>query len=163
MWASLVAQTVKSPPAGQGTNFNPWVGKIPWRRKWQPTPVFLPGKSHGWRSLAGYSPWRRKELDTTEWLHFHFLTIQISDVLWRELEMDQRQSPWRSHYFMLGTGHSSPPHPSLLEWALLQAAFTLWRWKSCGWVSGYSNVGHVFDFFFLFPLPEPPVCQISNW
>ena len=36
--------------------FNPWVGKIPWRRKWQPTPVFLPGKSHGQRSLVGYSP-----------------------------------------------------------------------------------------------------------
>ena len=40
--------------------FNPWVGKIPWRRKWQPTPVFLPGESHGW-SLVGYSPWSRKE------------------------------------------------------------------------------------------------------
>ena len=37
-----------------------------WRRKWQPTPVFLPGKFHGWRSLAGYSPWSCKELDTTE-------------------------------------------------------------------------------------------------
>ena len=36
--------------------FNPWVWKIPWRRKWQPTPVFLPGESHGQRSLAGYSP-----------------------------------------------------------------------------------------------------------
>ena len=36
--------------------FDPWVGKIPWRRKWQPTPVFLPGKSHGQRSLVGYSP-----------------------------------------------------------------------------------------------------------
>ena len=36
--------------------FDPWVGKIPWRGKWQPTPVFLPGKSHGQRSLAGYSP-----------------------------------------------------------------------------------------------------------
>ena len=36
--------------------FDPWVGKIPWRRKWQPTPVFLPGKLHGWRSLVGYSP-----------------------------------------------------------------------------------------------------------
>ena len=46
--------------------FNPWVRKIPWRRKWQPTPVFLPGKSHGQRSLADYSPWGRKELDTTE-------------------------------------------------------------------------------------------------
>ena len=36
--------------------FNPWAGKIPWKRKWQPTPVFLPGKSYGQRSLAGYSP-----------------------------------------------------------------------------------------------------------
>ena len=45
--------------------FNPWVGKI-WRRKWQPTPVFLPGESHGWRNLVGYSPWDHKELDTTE-------------------------------------------------------------------------------------------------
>ena len=45
--------------------FNPWVRKIPWRRKWQPTPVFLPGKSHGQRSPTGYSPWGCKELDTT--------------------------------------------------------------------------------------------------
>ena len=50
--------------------FNPWVGKIPWRRVWQSTPVFLPGKSHGQRTLAGYSPWGRKESDTTERLHF---------------------------------------------------------------------------------------------
>ena len=45
---------------------DPWVGKILWRREWQPIPVFLPGKFHGQRSLAGYSPWDRKELDTTE-------------------------------------------------------------------------------------------------
>ena len=57
-----------------------WVGKFPWRRKWQPTAVFLPGKSHGQRSLVGYSPWGRKELDMTERLHFtspekpHFAT-----------------------------------------------------------------------------------------
>ena len=42
--------------------FDPWVGKIPWRRAWQPTPVFLPGKSHGQRSLAGYSPWGCKRV-----------------------------------------------------------------------------------------------------
>ena len=46
-----------------------WVEKIPWRRKWKPIPVFLPGKSHGWRSLADYSPWGHKESDTTERLH----------------------------------------------------------------------------------------------
>ena len=44
-----------------------------WRRQWQPTPVLLPGKSHGRRSLVGCSPWDREELDTTQWLHFHFL------------------------------------------------------------------------------------------
>ena len=46
--------------------FNPWVGKILWRRAWQPTPVFLPGESHGQRHLVGYSPWGHKELDKTE-------------------------------------------------------------------------------------------------
>jgi len=56
---------------------NPWVGKIPWRRKWQPTLVFLPGKSHGWRSLADYSPWGLTELYTTEWFHFLFFTMSL--------------------------------------------------------------------------------------
>ena len=46
--------------------FNLWVGKIPWKRKWQPTPVFLPEKFHGQKSLAHYSPWGLKEWDTTE-------------------------------------------------------------------------------------------------
>ena len=45
--------------------------------KWQPTPVFLPGKSHGWRSLVGYSPWGREESDMVEQLHFHFLLVKI--------------------------------------------------------------------------------------
>ena len=47
--------------------FDPWVGKIPWRRKWQPTPIFLPGKSHGQWSLAGCSPGGLKESDMTEY------------------------------------------------------------------------------------------------
>ena len=50
--------------------FDPWVGKIPWRRKWKSTPVLLPGKSHGQRSLVGYSPWGPKESDTTEQLNW---------------------------------------------------------------------------------------------
>ena len=45
--------------------FDPWVGKIPWRRKWQPTPVLLPGESHGRSNLVGYRPWDLKELDMT--------------------------------------------------------------------------------------------------
>ena len=49
------------------------LGKDPhWRRPWHPTPVFLPRKSHGWRSLDGCSPWGHWRSDTTEWLHFHF-------------------------------------------------------------------------------------------
>ena len=58
---SLVAQMVKNLPTM-------WVdpGSIPWRREWQPAPVFLPGKLHGQRSLGGYSPWGHKESDTTE-------------------------------------------------------------------------------------------------
>jgi len=44
----------------------PWVEKIPWRRKWQPTPIFLSGEPHGQRSLVGYSPWDHKESDMTE-------------------------------------------------------------------------------------------------
>ena len=50
--------------------FSPWVRKVPWRRKWQPTPVFLPGESHGQRSLAGYSPWGHKSL-TQQQLNTH--------------------------------------------------------------------------------------------
>ena len=46
--------------------FDPWVGEIPWRRVWRPAPVFLPGESHGQRSLEGYSPWGHKESDTSE-------------------------------------------------------------------------------------------------
>ena len=66
--------------------FDPRVGKIPWRRKWQPTPVFLPEKSHGQRSLVGYSPWGRKELHTTEWLHFLSLD-QVMECLLFPLNM----------------------------------------------------------------------------
>ena len=62
--------------------FDPCVRNIPCRRKQQPTPVFLPGKSHGWKSLAGYSPWGRKELDTTEQLHFHlYINVICGDYI----------------------------------------------------------------------------------
>ena len=53
------------------SGFDPWAWKIHWRRKWQPTPVFLPGESHGQRNLAGYIPWGCKELELTEQLSMH--------------------------------------------------------------------------------------------
>ena len=58
--SSIIAQSVKNLPAMQETTFDFWVRKIPWRRKWQPTPVSLLGESHGQRSLAGCSPWDHK-------------------------------------------------------------------------------------------------------
>ena len=70
---------------------DPWVKKIPWRRKWQPIPVFLPGESHGQRSLVGYSPWGHKELDTTEWLTLPpfillYPTVHTATVTWKASE-----------------------------------------------------------------------------
>ena len=70
LWASLVVQKLMRLPAMWRPRFDLSVGKIPWRRKWQPTPVFLPGESHGGRSLVGYSPWGHKESDMTERFHF---------------------------------------------------------------------------------------------
>ena len=75
IWASQVALVAKNAPANAGVakrrRFDPWVRKIPWRRAGQPTPVFLPGESHGQRSLAGYSPqgshsWTRLKHLSTE-------------------------------------------------------------------------------------------------
>ena len=60
--------------------FNPWIRKIPWRRKWHPTPVLLPGKPHGRRNLVGCSPWGCTESDTTERLHFHFSLSCIGEA-----------------------------------------------------------------------------------
>ena len=68
-WASQVEVMVEM-PANSGDKrrhqFDAWVRKIPWRRAWQCTPVFLPGESHGQKSLAAYGPQRHKESDTTE-------------------------------------------------------------------------------------------------
>ena len=71
--------------------FNPWVGKIPWKRAWKPTPVSLPEESHGERSLAGSSPWGCKELDMTEATH-HTLKDQVHHL--------QRYDPMRTEDFL---------------------------------------------------------------
>ena len=83
-WTSLVAQTVKVSSYNVETWVRSWVGKIPWRRKWQPTPVVLPGKSHGRRSLVGCSPWSHKESDTTEQL-----------TLWGAYQVAQQRKQWQ--------------------------------------------------------------------
>ena len=66
---------VKNPSANAGdardVAFSSWIRKTSWRREWQPTPLFLPGKSNGWRSLVGPNSWGHKESDMTERAHTH--------------------------------------------------------------------------------------------
>ena len=80
--ASQVAPVVKNPPANAGDARNVGLilglGRSPWRRKWQPTPVFLSGEFHRQRSQVGHSPWGHKELDTTE----HLSTGQAYFTQW---------------------------------------------------------------------------------
>ena len=87
---------VKNPPANlpafRGHRFDLWVEKTPWRSKWLPTPVFLPGKSHGQRSLAGYSLWGHKESDTTEPLS-KYLPITWEVASYHQKFLDQMTSP----------------------------------------------------------------------
>ena len=64
-----------------------------WRRRWNPTPVLLPGKSHGWRSLVRCSPWGRKESDTTERLHFHFSPSRIGEGNGNPLQCSCLENP----------------------------------------------------------------------
>ena len=81
--------------------FDPWVRKIPWRRTWQPTPVLLPGESHGRRSLVGYSPRGHKESDTTERLHFHFQCQMQHLVEYQTVTVEGFIGNMRSAYSLL--------------------------------------------------------------
>ena len=99
--------------------FNPWVRRFPWRRRWQPTPVFLSGESNGQRSLAGYSPRSHKELDTTEQLsarahthththththiytHTQYMLMQKYSSRIKEYKMNKVLTPFLS-FFSLG-------------------------------------------------------------
>ena len=98
---------VKNPPVSagcRGCGWDPWVGKFPWQRKWQPTTVFLPGESHGQRRLVGYSPWGCKrggpDLATKQYLtHQAFQVAQCwrTCLPFRRHRFDSRvrNIPWR--------------------------------------------------------------------
>ena len=82
-----------------------------WRRKWQPTPVFLPGKSHGRRSLVGYSPWGHWGLDTTEQLHFHFSLPSIGEGNGTPLQCSCLENPmdggaWKAAVYGVAEGQT---------------------------------------------------------
>ena len=89
----------------------PGLGRFPWRRKRQPTPVFLPGKSHGWRSPAGYSPLSHKELDTTEWFHFLFFLYNLQWI--KEIQI---KSTPRCHYMPLRPAKTKKILNSMPKW-----------------------------------------------
>ena len=74
---------VKNPPANAGDTRDPWVRKIPWREERQPTPGLLPGKSHGQRSLAGCSPWGRRESDMSEPLTHTVTTLGLLSCVYK--------------------------------------------------------------------------------
>ena len=78
-----------------------------WRRQWHPTPVLLPGKSHGWRSLVGCSPWGHEESDTTERLHFHFSPSCIGDYSLGEGEDGEKLIHESLITACLGNGHGT--------------------------------------------------------
>ena len=139
MGSFLVAQMVKNLPAMQeGWSLGQ---EIPWRRKWQLTPVFSPGESHGQRSLAGYSPWSRKESDTTSLSLFimyrivqdHQEPIFISppDVFWGSVHLDWcwsgSFSSWMSRLLHTLLSLLSCPHTHGF-WSSSMACFSMNFW-----------------------------------
>ena len=131
---SLVAQTVKRLPTMQEPRFNPWVRKILWRRKWQPTPVLLPGESHGWRTVVGYSPWSRKQSDMTERLHSltHYMgrASMIAQLVKNLLAKPESQVRFLGWEDPLEKGKAT--HSSILAWRIP------WTMQS----TGLQRVGH---------------------
>ena len=125
---SLVAQTVKCLPTMWETWVRSWVGKILWRRQWHPTPVLLPGESHGRRSLVGYSPWDHKELDTTERLHFTSPQSFNIWIWWRHDLADNKMSQDQNQCQLVSFSHlSSEGHPQV-HWLLTNS---FWVGLSC--------------------------------
>ena len=102
--------------------FNPWVGKIPWRRKWHPISVFLPGKSHGQRSLAGYSPWGHKRVSYSlatkqqqqQQQNTHHKSFELSDNL------QPFKTVFEEYWLILDNIHSLVSEPSWkTQWWIL--------------------------------------------
>ena len=125
--------------------FNLWVRKVPWRRKWQPTAVFLPGKFHGQRSLAGYSPWDRKESDTTERLthcsHVNNRVLNLGSALWNPLPHGLSRGFRRGvgqdpRPFKAGLGQD--PTSKFIQW--FSVGF---RFSGVGWLTATMDPCHV--------------------
>ena len=112
---------------GSNCYFLTYIQISPWRRKWQPTPVFLSEKSHGQRSLAGYSPWGHKESDTTEQLHHHHHRFLRRQVSWSGIPIS-----FRIFHSLLWSTQSK-----VLAWSMKQMFF----WNSLAFSCDPSDVG----------------------
>ena len=101
-----------------------------WRRKWQPTPVLLPGKSRGWRSLVGYSPWGRKESDTTERLtHTHIIRNGTSQVVLVVKNLPAKAGDARDLALTPGSGRSpGRGHGNSLQCSCLENPTDMGAW-----------------------------------
>ena len=137
---------------------DPWVGKTPWGRAWQPTPVFLPGESQGQRSLAGYSPWGHRESDTTEatlhahttvkwWQnsvyfeHWHYLNVEQLFKILKESKAVVLQIAYLEGYGVSGEdvrwcgiqGRQRGEHFRFFVWGSGRSA-TVWLWTGVSWL-----------------------------
>ena len=122
---TLKLPRVKHPPKFRGRHqFDPWVGKIPWRRAWQPTPVFLPGESHEERSLAGYSPWGRKSvvhnLAAKQQSSEEGCFLKRHQIIYPPSPVSRGPSPGRNAVGFQGAPGPFPPSPSVPFLSLLR-------------------------------------------
>ena len=118
---------------GRRRSFDPWVGKIAWRRKWQPTPVFLPGKFHGQRSLVGYSLWGQTEQAGA----IHLVTLQhhlFYLFLWQNME--KAMAPHSSTHAWKITWTEEPGRLQSMgslrvghDWVTSLSLFTFMQWR----------------------------------
>ena len=130
---------------------------IHWRRQWHPTPVLLPGKSHGWRSLVGCSPWGRWESDMTEQLHFHFSLSCVGEGNGNPLQCSCLENPrdggaWWAAVYGVTQGRTRPKWLSssssrliitflLISWLQSPSAVILEHQKiKCDTVSTFPHV-----------------------
>ena len=116
-----VAQTIRNCLQCGRPGFNLWIGKTPWRKAWQPTPVFLSGESHGQRSLVGYSPWGHKESDMTERLSTIFDALTTWFLLQNPIYILVPLLPLRSSLIEL----SERLHPRIKSSDLIKHNFQL--------------------------------------
>ena len=111
--ASLVTQMIKSPPTMQiRSGFDPWIREIPWRREWQPTPVFSTGKSHGQRSLVGYSPWGSQKVKSDWATNFFFCNLKEQNCSKRK----KKPTWWQSYENMLNLIKKKSRKGRLKDW-----------------------------------------------